>query len=110
MLTPHFAPIGDDPTDERDHTKDWGQEGATWMRADYRTIGPADESGGYQNWLSLPVQDRDVFDIESTDLRIVAAPGVTETVEASDDRVDAEVFTEGQVLAFPKVSGTDFQY
>lgn len=109
-ITADFAPIGDDPTNERDHTKDWGQEGSTWMRADYKSIGPADESGGYQNWLATPVQDRNVFDIESSDRRLVAAPGVTYTAVASDPRVDDEVFAEGQVLEFPQVDGTDFRY
>lgn len=110
-ITEDFAPIGDDNGNvEWDPTKDWGQEGATWSRADYRTIGPADESGGYQNWLATPVQDRNVFDIETSDRRIVAAPGVTYTATPDDPRVDSEVFTEGQVLAYPKVDGTDFEY
>ncbi len=104
-----FAPIGDDSADiEWDPTKDWGQEGATWSRADYRTIGPADESGGYQNWLSLPVEDRVPFDIETSDRRIVAAPGVTQVVGPDDTR--SGIFTEGETIGYPQVDGTDFQY
>jgi len=59
--------------------KFYGQNGTTWSRADYRTIGPADESGGYQAWLAAPLKDRVVFDIVTADRRIVgSADDVTE--------------------------------
>ena len=86
-ITADFAPIGDDDgSTEWDCMKFYGQNGSTWSRADYRTIGPADESGGYDAWLAAPLIDRVVFDIETADRRIVGDP---------DD---------------PKVDGTDFEY
>ena len=68
-----FTPIGDDDGNIRewDAMKFYGQEGDTWARMDYRTIGPADESGGYQNWLATPVEDRQIFDVITADRRIV---------------------------------------
>ena len=74
-ITEDFAPIGDDDgLFEWDCMKFYGQNGTTWSRIDYRTIGPADESGGYQNWIATPLQDRLVFDIMSSDRRIVGDP------------------------------------
>ena len=46
-----------------------------WMRADYKTIGLTDTSGNYQNWLSLPVEDRNEFEIETADRRITGDEG-----------------------------------
>jgi hypothetical protein len=46
-----------------------------WGRADYKTIGPADTSGGYQNWLATPVAQRTEFEMETADLRIVGPAG-----------------------------------
>ncbi|MFQ5571489.1 MAG: hypothetical protein ACE5G0_17560 [Rhodothermales bacterium] len=112
-ITEDWAPVGDDGGDnEWDASKSWGQEGSTWSRADYRTIGPADESGGYDNWLATPVPDRNVFDIITSDRRISAAPGETWTAPSEDEdvRVEDGVFTEGQVVEFPQVDGTDFEY
>ena len=76
-ITEDFIPIGDDNGDVRewDSMKFYGQEHKTWARADYRTIGPADESGGYQNWLNTPLQDRNVFDMETSDRRIQGTDG-----------------------------------
>jgi len=79
-ITEDFSPIGDDDGNtEWDCMKFYGQNGTTWSRADYRTIGPADESGGYQAWLAAPLKDRVVFDIVTSDRRIVgSADDVTE--------------------------------
>ncbi|MEX2283621.1 MAG: RagB/SusD family nutrient uptake outer membrane protein [Gemmatimonadota bacterium] len=44
-----------------------------WIRADYRTVGPADISGGYQQWLATPVDDRQPFDITTPDQRVTGA-------------------------------------
>ena len=86
-ITEDFAPVGDDDgAIEDDCLTFYGQNGTTWSRADYRTIGPADESGGYADWLSKPLKDRFVFDIVTSDRRIVGDP---------DD---------------PTVDGTDFEY
>ncbi|MDE2957890.1 MAG: hypothetical protein OXU68_12930 [Bacteroidota bacterium] len=87
-ITEDFSPIGDEDGNdgEYDCLKRYGQNGTNWTRADYRTIGPADESGGYENWLATPLQDRLVFDIVTADRRI------------NGDPVD------------PKVDGSDFEY
>lgn len=39
-------------------------------RWDYRAIGPADQSGAYQAWISSPLSQRDRFDIVTPDRRI----------------------------------------
>lgn len=86
-ITEDFTPVGnDDGAVAWDCLKFYGQNGTTWSRADYRTIGPADESGGYDAWLAKPLRDRLVFDIVTADRRIVGS--------ADDVTVD----------------GTDFQY
>lgn len=106
-----WAPIGNDSGDlEWDPTKAWGQEGRSWSRADYRTIGPADTSGGFQNWLDAPVADRTVFDIYTADRRIVGPKDGMETIMAGEQRDRAGAHTAGTVLTYPRNSGTDFEY
>ena len=69
-------PVGDDSGSlEWDCQKFYGEEENTWARADYRTIGPADESGGYENWLNSPLADRSPFVTETPDRRIAGADG-----------------------------------
>ena len=41
-----------------------------WVRADYKTIGWTDESGGYINWLATAPADREEFRLDTPDLRI----------------------------------------
>ena len=88
-ITQDFAPVND-PSAPWDCMKFYAQEPGSWSRADYRTIGPADESGGYQKWLATPVHERGTkgtfFDIHTADRRIVG--------DAND----------------PTVDGTDFAY
>lgn len=67
-ITQDFAPIGDGDY-WWDGMKYLGQN-AIWARADYKTIGPADTSGAYQNWLNTPVANRQPFDIHTADRRI----------------------------------------
>jgi len=70
-LHPGFQPIGDDTgTLEWDCTKWVGPQEGTWARADYRMIGPADVSGGYEEWVDTPVANRDPFLMETPDRRI----------------------------------------
>ena len=86
-ITEDFIPVGnDDGSVAWDCLKFYGQNGTTWSRADYRTIGPADESGGYNDWLAKPLRERYVFDVITSDRRIVGS--------------DTD----------PTVDGTDFQY
>jgi hypothetical protein len=47
-------------------------EGSFTAYADGKLYGPADVSGSYQNWLSLPWSERDRFVIETPDLRFPA--------------------------------------
>ena len=99
-ITEDFVPVGDDDSvEEWDATKFYGQNGTTWSRADYRTIGAADESGGYQNWLATPVQERVVFDIATADRRIVGDP--------VDLTVNGKYFEyQGNNGPFPPARGT----
>ncbi len=99
-ITQDFSPIGDDDgAVEWDCLKFYGQDGRTWSRADYRTIGPADESGGYTDWLSKPLRDRLVFDIITSDRRIVGDPN-DPTVDGSDFQY------QGNNGPFPPARGT----
>ena len=41
-----------------------------WARIDYRTVGPSDSSGGYQKWISAPLDQRVPFDLVTEDVRI----------------------------------------
>lgn len=71
-----FAPIGNDDTvTEWDCQKFYGVDPGTWSRADYRTIGPADVSGGYENWKDTPVAQRFPYLTETPDRRIAGPDG-----------------------------------
>lgn len=97
-VTETFAPIGDDSgATEWDCMKFYGQEPNTWSRADYRTIGPADESGGYENWLDTPVAQRTPYETQTRDRRI-AGP------EGGDGKDFVDVGTE--FTAFPVERGS----
>lgn len=82
-ISADFAPIDNESGSIYDCLKFYGQNGTTWSRADYRTIGPADESGGYDDWLSKPLRERLVFDITTSDRRIVGSP-TDPTVDGAD--------------------------
>jgi len=78
-ITEDFAPIGDGNIWwSRLHYQ--GQH-PIWVRADYKTVGPADTSGNYQAWLDTPVADRQPFLIHTADRRITA-PGLPDYKEA----------------------------
>jgi hypothetical protein len=47
--------------------------GTTNARWDYRTIGPADQSGAYQAWIAMPEEQRNRFNITTPDRRITGA-------------------------------------
>lgn len=47
----------------------------TWARADYKTIGFYDTSGGFTNWLATPVAQRNEFLLETPDRRIIGDGG-----------------------------------
>lgn len=71
-VTEDFAPKGDGTEDDWWHSQQWfhNDRGGTWARLDYKHIGGADESDGYQNWLDSPVASRQEFDMVTSDLRI----------------------------------------
>lgn len=54
-----------------------------WFRADYKTVGPADNSGGYQAWLAMAPGDRTDFDMDALDKRIQDGPTGSEGTEFS---------------------------
>ncbi len=43
-----------------------------WGRADYRWIGPADASGGWERWIASDLNDRTMFRIDTDDRRITS--------------------------------------
>lgn len=43
-----------------------------WSRSDYRWIGPADASGGWEKWIASDLNDRTMFRIDTDDRRITA--------------------------------------
>lgn len=61
--------------------------GTTNARLDYRLIGPADQSGAYQSWISSPVTARERFDIVTPDRRIT---GPTPTSDGAYVRYRAD--------------------
>ncbi|MFQ5617284.1 MAG: hypothetical protein ACE5GO_12600, partial [Anaerolineales bacterium] len=71
-ITEDFAPVGDGTEDDWWHSQQWfhNDRGDTWGRVDYKHIGGADESGGYQAWLALPAAQRQEFDMVVSDNRI----------------------------------------
>lgn len=66
-----FQPFGDDDgSTEFDCQKSFAQSNI-WGRADYKTIGPADTTGGFEDWLSSePVPDRVPYNTGTPDRRI----------------------------------------
>lgn len=48
---------------------------AGWTRVDYKTIGPADVSGNYQDWLDTPVAERNAIEVTTDDRRITGEGG-----------------------------------
>jgi hypothetical protein len=46
-----------------------------WIRVDLRTIGPADVTNAYQNWLSANLSNRNPFDVTTNDRRITGDAG-----------------------------------
>lgn len=44
-----------------------------WGRMDYRTIGPADASGGWERWIAAPPNDKRPFNIDTDDRRVTGA-------------------------------------
>ncbi len=43
-----------------------------WARIDYRTVGPADASGKWEEWINSPPDGKRPFDIDTDDRRITA--------------------------------------
>ncbi len=74
-ITADFAPVGDDDGGtEWSAFHFWGNvPGRT--RVDYRTMGPADESGAYRVWLEAPLEARVAFVVVTSDRRIVGRAG-----------------------------------
>jgi hypothetical protein len=64
-----------------------GATGTTNARWNYRTVGPADQSGAYQTWISAPPADRRRFNIVTPDRRIT---GPTPTSNGTYTRYRAD--------------------
>ncbi|MFQ5823244.1 MAG: hypothetical protein ACE5JB_04235 [bacterium] len=69
-ITTDFAPFGDGADQWWSAVHWWAPQYGTWLRADYKLIGPSDESSGYADWLATRVDDRDEFEMDTPDLRI----------------------------------------
>ncbi|NIR52084.1 hypothetical protein GWO43_26190 [candidate division KSB1 bacterium] len=89
-VTEAFAPQGDGTFGDWWHSQQWfhNDRGASWGRLDYKMIGGADESDGYQNWLNTPVQQRTEFDMVTGDQRL---SGITIKNHADED-VDGGIY------------------
>lgn len=101
-ITGDFAPIGDDAGELRewDCMKFYFSNGIAWARIDYRMLGPADESGGYALWEATPLQNRGLFDLSSSDRRVVGGDG-------SNPRISGKYTQfQGTNGPFPAVHGT----
>lgn len=48
----------------------WAGVHPSWARLDYRTIGPADASGAWEEWINAPPSERRPFLIDTDDRRI----------------------------------------
>ena len=69
-ITADFGPESDGAENWFDAVQWYSPQSGTWLRADYKLIGPSDESSGYANWISTPVANRDEFEMDTRDLRL----------------------------------------
>lgn len=70
-LTSNFTILTDDDDDGDWNSEFWYRSSlSSTFRVDYHCLGPADNSGGYQNWLNTPLLSRTAFRIETDDKRI----------------------------------------
>lgn len=102
-----FQPVGDDGgTQEFDCQKTFANS-TTWARADYKTIGPADTSGRYQDWLDTPqnqiASERKPFVTETPDARIQGDGALTAGKYMSPD----PSAPEQSFVAFPPDRGVN---
>lgn len=72
-----------------------------WTRADYKTIGPADKSGNYDDWLNSDLSQRFPIDITTDDRRITGA-GDSETPQ---EQSDGKYFAYAGASFFPSDRG-----
>lgn len=72
-----------------------------WTRADYKTVGPADESGNYQDWLDSDLSERFPFDI-TTDDRRITGDGDEETPQ---EEAEGKYFYYAGASFFPSDRG-----
>jgi hypothetical protein len=68
-----------------------------WTRVDYRTIGPADLSGNYQDWLNSDLNSRLPFDVTTDDRRITGA--------TNDPQSDGKYIHYAGAAPFPQDRG-----
>ncbi len=75
-ITSDFVPIGDGSNAIwYDVLKMWGGTRPGWARVDVRLLGPSDQSGGFQSWLTTPVDSRTEFEIDTDDRRVTGDGG-----------------------------------
>ncbi|MGH7528869.1 MAG: hypothetical protein ACREMN_00655 [Gemmatimonadales bacterium] len=69
----------------------------TWARADYKTIGWTDTSGGFATWLATPAAQRTEFLVSTADARITLS---------GDPQMDGTDFKYQGPSRFPEARGT----
>ncbi|MEM8486753.1 MAG: RagB/SusD family nutrient uptake outer membrane protein [Bacteroidota bacterium] len=99
-ITDTFAPVSDGETEEWDCVKWFFSNGTTWSRIDYKMLGPADESGGFEAWENTPLQERLVFEVLTSDRRIVGGDGRDPFVNGTYTQF------QGTNGPFPAIHGT----
>jgi hypothetical protein len=81
-ITTDFAPLAVDPLIIDDFKRVAARERTgipgDFARVDYMTVGPADSTGRFMNWLAQPVANRTVFQLITKDRRIHGATPSTE--------------------------------
>ncbi len=99
-MTTTFAPISDGEEEEWDCMKWFFSNGTTWSRIDYQMLGPADEAGAFEAWENTPLQERLVFEIATSDRRIVGGDGRNPFVNGKYTQF------QGNNGPFPAIHGT----
>jgi hypothetical protein len=96
-----FAPVGDTQY-WWSYTHYYGGAHSYWTRADYRFIGPSDQSGRFQTWLgdnsAATVQGRSEIFIVTDDKRIVGGGAAEDSLEQTPGKY---IFNTGYAFLIP---------
>jgi hypothetical protein len=73
--TVDFNVVHDDVNWAWDRLKVHGGANDGWARLDYQFVGPADQSGKWEEWRATAVENRQPFYIDTDDRRVTGGPG-----------------------------------